>query len=247
MNASEAISGYSQILAKAPGSVLRFRWRFEMPDKMMVLLVEDHAIVRQGLRRLLEERGLVVAGEASDGRQAVKMARELDPDIVIMDITLPRLGGIEATRKIRKMNPGTKVIMLTIHDEESFIYKSLDAGANGYMVKDKATDDLLDAIDTVMRGEVYLSPNFSPKVLDSYRKLSKSGRKSIDDFSRLTNREREILQLIAEGYTSKEIANMLFISVKTVENHRANIMNKLDIHETAGLVRYAIRIGLVDS
>ncbi len=218
-----------------------------MPDKMMVLLVEDHAIVRQGLRRLLEERGLVVAGEASDGRQAVKMARELDPDIVIMDITLPRLGGIEATRKIRKMNPGTKVIMLTIHDEESFIYKSLDAGANGYMVKDKATDDLLDAIDTVMRGEVYLSPNFSPKVLDSYRKLSKSGRKSIDDFSRLTNREREILQLIAEGYTSKEIANMLFISVKTVENHRANIMNKLDIHETAGLVRYAIRIGLVDS
>jgi DNA-binding NarL/FixJ family response regulator len=218
-----------------------------MPDRMMVLLVEDHAIVRQGLRRLLEERGLVVAGEASDGRQAVKMARELDPDIVIMDITLPRLGGIEATRKIRKMNPDTKVIMLTIHDEESFIYKSLDAGANGYMVKDKATDDLLDAIDTVMRGEVYLSPNFSPKVLESYRKLSKSGRKKIDDFSRLTNREREILQLIAEGYTSKEIANMLFISVKTVENHRANIMSKLDIHETAGLVRYAVRIGLVDS
>ncbi len=218
-----------------------------MPDNVMVLLVEDHAIVRQGLRRLLEERGLVVAGEASDGRQAVKMARELDPDIVIMDITLPRLGGIEATRKIRKMNPDTKVIMLTIHDEESFIYKSLDAGANGYMVKDKATDDLLDAIDTVMRGEVYLSPNFSPKVLDSYRKLSKSGRKRIDDFSRLTNREREILQLIAEGYTSKEIANLLFISVKTVENHRANIMSKLDIHETAGLVRYAVRIGLVDS
>lgn len=218
-----------------------------MTKKMMVLLVEDHAIVRQGLRRLLEERGLVVAGEASDGRQAVKMARELDPDIVIMDITLPRLGGIEATRKIRRTNPGTKVIMLTIHDEESFIYKSLDAGANGYMVKDKATDDLLDAIDTVMRGEVYLSPNFSPKVLESYRKLSKSGRKKIDDFSRLTNREREILQLIAEGYTSKEIANMLFISVKTAENHRANIMSKLDIHETAGLVRYAVRIGLVDS
>ena len=216
-------------------------------DKIKVLLVEDHAIVRQGLRRLLEEEGLVVAGEAADGREAVKLAGELDPDIVIMDITMPRLGGIETTRKIRKTNPGIKVIMLTIHDEESFIYKSFDAGANGYMVKEKAMEDLLDAISTVMKGEIYLSPNFSTKVLESYHKLVKSGRKKVDDFSRLTNREREILQLIAEGNTSKEIANLLYISGKTVENHRANIMKKLDIHETAGLVRYAIKIGLVDS
>jgi len=218
-----------------------------MPNKMKVLLVEDHAIVRQGLRRLLEERGLEVAGEAADGRRAIKMVGELDPDIVIMDITLPRLGGIEATRRIRRTHPDVKVIMLTIHDEEGFLYKSLDAGANGYMVKEKATEDLLDAIDTVLRGEIYISPNFPPKVLESYRRMSQSKRKKVDDFSRLTNREREILQLIAEGYTSKEIAAMLFISVKTVENHRANIMNKLDIHETAGLVRYAIKIGLVDS
>jgi len=218
-----------------------------MPNKTKVLLVEDHAIVRQGLRRLLEERGLEVAGEAADGRRAMKMVGELDPDIVIMDITLPRLGGIEATRRIRRTHPDVKVIMLTIHDEEGFLYKSLDAGANGYMVKEKATEDLLDAIDTVLRGEIYISPNFPPKVLESYRRMSQSKRKKVDDFSRLTNREREILQLIAEGYTSKEIAAMLFISVKTVENHRANIMNKLDIHETAGLVRYAIKIGLVDS
>ncbi|HUV36046.1 MAG TPA: response regulator transcription factor [Patescibacteria group bacterium] len=218
-----------------------------MPNKTKVLLVEDHAIVRQGLRRLLEERGLEVAGEAADGRRAMKMVGELDPDIVIMDITLPRLGGIEATRRIRRTHPDVKVIMLTIHDEEGFLYKSLDAGANGYMVKEKATEDLLDAIDTVLRGEIYISPNFPPKVLESYRRMSRSKRKKVDDFSRLTNREREILQLIAEGYTSKEIAAMLFISVKTVENHRANIMNKLDIHETAGLVRYAIKIGLVDS
>jgi two-component system response regulator NreC len=218
-----------------------------MQDKLKVLLVEDHAIVRQGLRRVLEERGLVVAGEAADGREAVKMAGELGPEIVIMDITMPRLGGIETTRRIRRVNPDIKVIMLTIHDEETFIYKSFDAGADGYMVKDNATEDLLDAIETVMRGEVYLSPNFSSKVLEAYRKMSKSGRKKVDDFSRLTNREREVLQLIAEGNTSKEIAVLLYISVKTVENHRANIMKKLDIHETAGLVRYAIKIGLVDS
>lgn len=218
-----------------------------MPDKLKVLLVEDHTIVREGLRRVLEEQGLEVAGEAADGREAVIIAGGIAPDIVIMDITMPSLGGIETTRRIRKACPGIKVIMLTIHDEETFVYKSFDAGADGYMVKENAVEDLLDAIDTVMRGEVYLSPNFSPKVLEAYRKLSKSGRKKVDDFSRLTNREREILQLIAEGHTSKEIAVMLFISVKTVENHRANIMKKLDIHETAGLVRYAIKIGLTDS
>ncbi len=218
-----------------------------MTDKLKILLVEDHVIVREGLRRVLEEQGLEVAGEAADGREAIIMAGELTPDIVIMDITMPRLNGIETTRRIRKVSPGIKVIMLTIHDEETFVYKSFDAGADGYMVKENAMEDLLDAIDAVMRGEVYLSPNFSPKVLEAYRKLSKSGSKNVDDFSRLTNREREILQLIAEGHTSKEIAAMLFISVKTVENHRANIMNKLDIHETAGLVRYAIKIGLVDS
>lgn len=217
-----------------------------MNPAIRVLIVENHTIVRQGLRRLLEERGVSVVGEAEDGRSGYTLAVESRPDVVIMDIGLPLLGGIEATRRIRKELPDTKIIMLTIHSEESYVYQSLEAGANGYLVKDTAADDMLNAIDAVLKGETYLSQNFSPKILQRYRKMMSSG-KSADTFSMLTNREREILQLIAEGYTSKEIAGMLFISIKTVENHRANIMSKLEIHDTAGLVRYAIRIGLVDS
>lgn len=217
-----------------------------MDPGIKVLLVENHAIVRQGLRRLLEERGVSIVGEAEDGRTGYAMAVEKHPDVVIMDIGLPLLGGIEATRRIRKELPETKIIMLTIHSEESYVYQSLEAGANGYLIKETAADDMLKAIDAVLEGETYLSQNFSPKILEHYRKMMNSG-KSADTFSLLTNREREILQLIAEGYTSKEIAGMLFISIKTVENHRANIMSKLDIHDTAGLVRYAIRIGLVES
>jgi DNA-binding NarL/FixJ family response regulator len=217
-----------------------------MDPGIRVILVENHTIVRQGLRRLLEERDITVVGEAEDGRTAYKMALELRPDIVIMDVGLPRMGGIEATRRIRKELPDTKIIMLTIHSEESYIFQSLEAGADAYLVKETAADDLLTAIDTVLQGKTYLSQNFSPMVLEQYRKMGKSG-KSADTFSLLTNREREILQLIAEGYTSKEISGMLYISIKTVENHRANIMRKLDIHDTAGLVRYAIKIGLVES
>ena len=217
-----------------------------MTDNVRVLLVEDHTIVRQGLRRILEEKEIEVIGEAEDGRKGLEMARELKPDVVVMDLSMPKLGGIEATRRIRKEVPGAKVIILTIHFDENYIFKTLDAGANAYLVKETASEDLLDAIEAVMSGEIYLCSCIPPKVIKSYRKMVKSC-KNVDDFSRLTNREREILQLIAEGYTSKQIGKMLFISDKTVENHRANIMSKLDIHDTAGLVRYAIRIGLVDS
>jgi len=211
-----------------------------------VLLVEDHTIVRQGLKRLLEERGITVVGEAGDGYQAVRVAKEKHPDIVIMDISLPKLGGIDATRRIKKELPGTKVLMLTIHSEENYIFKSLDAGASGYLLKDTVADELVNAIEVVERGEIFVSSSIPPRVVDEYREMVRKGKK-IDEFSKLTNREREVLKLISEGYTSKQIAEMLFISVKTVDNHRANIMNKLDIHDTAGLVRYAIRIGLVDS
>jgi DNA-binding NarL/FixJ family response regulator len=215
-------------------------------DNIRVLLVEDHTIVRQGLRRLLEEKGVEVVGEAEDGRMGLEAVRNLEPDVVVMDISMPRLGGIEATRRIRKEFSGTKVIILTIHLDENYIFKALDAGANAYLVKETASEDLYEAIEAVMRGETYFSPKIPPKVIKSYKKMVRSGKK-VDEFSRLTNREREILQLIAEGYTSKQIGEMLYISDKTVENHRANIMGKLDIHDTAGLVRYAIRIGLVDS
>jgi len=215
-------------------------------DDVRALLVEDHTIVRQGLRRLLEEKGVEVVGEAENGRKGIEAARNLKPDVVVMDISMPRLGGIEATRRIRKELPGTKIIILTIHIDENYIFKALDAGADAYLVKETASEDLYEAIETVMKGETYFSPKIPAKVIKSYKKLVRSGKK-VDEFSRLTNREREILQLIAEGFTSKQIGEMLYISDKTVENHRANIMGKLDIHDTAGLVRYAVKIGLVDT
>jgi len=217
-----------------------------MPNRIKAVLVEDHTIVREGLRPLLEGRGIEVIGEAEDGLEAVKIAKELNPQIVIMDVALPRLGGIEATRRILKAKPDIKVVMLTIHDEPQFVYKALEAGAGGYLVKEAPLDELMNAIKAVMRGETYLSTNFPPGVLESYVKMVRRGKKA-DEFSQLTRREREILQYIAEGYTSPEIARILFISKKTVENHRANIMEKLDIHDTAGLVRYAIKIKLVET
>jgi len=216
-----------------------------MNKERKVLLVEDHTIVRQGLRRLLEERGIEVVGEAGDGLKAVRMARELHPDFVIMDISLPKMSGIDATRKIKKEAPDVKVLMLTIHSEESYILKALDAGASGYLLKDTVADELVNALEAVEKGDLFMSSSIPREVIEEYRRMVRKGKK-IDEFSRLTNREREILKLISEGYTSKQIAEMLYISVKTVDNHRANIMNKLNIHDTAGLVRYAIRIGLVD-
>ena len=217
-----------------------------MADKIRIVVVEDHTIVREGLRPLLEGRGVEVIGEAGDGLEAVKIVKELAPQVVIMDVGLPRLGGIEATRRIVKGNPDMKVIMLTIHDEPQYVFKSLEAGAKGYLVKEAPLEELMTAIHAVLRGETYLSSNFPPGLIESYVKMVKRGKKA-DEFSQLTRREREILQYIAEGHTSPQIAKTLFISKKTVENHRANIMEKLDIHDTAGLVRYAIKIKLVET
>lgn len=216
-----------------------------MDERIRLLLAEDHTIVRQGLRRLVEDESIDVVAEVENGQDALSRAVELEPDLIVMDISMPLLRGIEATRRIKKEVPGAKVIILTIHNEESYLYEALDAGADGYVVKGEDFDVLKEAIEKVMSGEVYLSPEVPEDALQNYRKMKKKGGRS-DEFSRLTLREREILQLIAEGYTSKQIAEKKFISVKTVENHRANIMNKLDIHETASLVRYAIKIGLVD-
>ncbi len=216
-----------------------------MLNKPRTILVEDHTIVREGLRPLLEARGAEIVGEAGDGLEAVKLAKERKPDLVIMDLMLPRLSGIEAARRIRKILPHVKIIMLTIHDEPPFVFKSLEAGANGFLVKESPLEELVAAIKAVMNGETYLSSNFPRTLLGSYAKYRKRGKKT-DEFAMLTKREREILQYIAEGYTSPQIAEVLFISRKTVENHRANIMEKLNIHDTAGLVRYALKIGLVD-
>jgi DNA-binding NarL/FixJ family response regulator len=217
-----------------------------MTERIKVVIVEDHTIVREGLRPLLEGRGVDVIGEAGNGLEAVKIVKQLAPQVVIMDVALPNLGGIEAARRILKASPGMKVIMLTIHDEPQYVFKSLEAGAKGYLVKEAPLEELMTAMKAVMRGETYLSSNFPPGLIDSYVKMAKRGKKA-DEFSQLTRREREILQYIAEGNTSPQIAKMLFISKKTVENHRANIMEKLDIHDTAGLVRYAIKIKLVET
>ena len=217
-----------------------------MTERIRIVIVEDHTIVREGLRPLLEGRGIEVIGEAGDGLEAVRLVKELAPEVVVMDVALPHLGGIEATRRIVKGDPDMKVIMLTIHDEPQYVFKSLEAGAKGYLVKDAPLEELMTAIKAVMRGETYLSSNFPPGLIESYAKMVKRGKKA-DEFSQLTRREREILQYIAEGHTSPQIAKTLFISKKTVENHRANIMEKLDIHDTAGLVRYAIKIKLVET
>ncbi|MDZ7859241.1 MAG: response regulator transcription factor [Candidatus Krumholzibacteriota bacterium] len=217
-----------------------------MLNNLKVLLVENHTILRQGLKRLLEDEEIDVVGEAEDGRTGIELTDELNPDLVVMDISLPKLGGIEATRQITKYHPDIKVLMLTIHSDESYVYKALEAGAKGYILKETASDVLIEAIEKVMHGNIFLSPSLPGDLLDNYNKMVKSGKK-IDEFRRLTNREMEILQLIAEGYTSKEIAENLYISVKTVENHRANIKTRIDIHDTAGLVRYAIKIGLIES
>ena len=213
--------------------------------KIRIVLVDDHRIVREGFRRILESEGHEIVGEADNGREAVSIVDKTKPDLIIMDIGLPKLRGIETTRMIKKMHPAIKVIMLTIHTNEVYVYESLDAGADGYLVKDTASEDLFEAINVVTGGNIFISSNFPEDVMVNYKKLKKSGKKA-DEFSRLTNREREILQYIAEGLTSQKIGEELFISKKTVENHRANIMNKLNIHETAGLVMYAVKIGLVD-
>src|SRR5919108_4045080 len=205
-----------------------------------VVLAEDHAIVRQGLRALLEREGFQVAGEAADGRQAIDLASALLPDIAILDVRMPLLNGLDAAREIRKCCPKTKAILLTRHDEDQYVIEALHAGVTGYVLKSQMANDLLQAIKEVLRGGIYLSPGISRAVVQAY--LSKTTLEA----DPLTARERQILQLIAEGQSSKDIANLLGISTKTAEAHRARIMRKLDLHGTASLVRYAIRRGLLE-
>lgn len=204
-----------------------------------ILLVDDHTLVRQGLRSLLEREGFTIVGEASDGMEAVQQARSLSPDIVVMDITMPSQNGLSASREIQKSLPTAKVILLTQHCEDMYIADALDAGVAGYVLKSQVSSDLLHAIRQVLSGHVYISPGISGAVLAAYK--SRLDKKT----DVLTLRERQVLQLIAEGKTTRDVASLLFISVKTAETHRSRLMQKLDIHETAGLVRYAIRHGLV--
>ena len=204
-----------------------------------ILLVDDHALVRQGIRSFLEQEGFCVVGEASDGLEALEKVRALSPDTIVMDISMPAQNGLNAAREINKLYPGKKIILLTQHTEEMYVADSLDAGVSGYVLKTQASNDLVHAIREVSSGKVYISPSISSVVLAAYK--ARANRKTDE----LTLRERQVLQLIAEGKSTRDVASILLISVKTAETHRTRLMHKLDIHETAGLVRYAIRHGMV--
>jgi len=210
-----------------------------MPTK--IILADDHKIVRQGLRTLLEqEHDLEVVAEAEDGRMAVRLARELSPEVVIMDVSMPDLNGIEATRQVLAESPGVKVIGLSMHSDRRFVMNMLKAGASGYLLKDSAFEELASAIRTVLANKIYLSTEIANIVVKDY--LQGGGDESV--FSVLTPREREVLQLMAEGRSSRQIADHLNISIKTVETHRMQIMHKLEIYSVAELTKYAIREGL---
>lgn len=216
-----------------------------MEDTLKILLVDDHTIVRQGLKALLEAHaGFIIAGEAENGREAVKKAQELSPDIVIMDIAMPVLNGLEATRQIKRALPDTKVLALTMYNDEEYVFQILKSGASGYLIKETAANELITAILSIKSGNPFFSPSISRKIMESYLNEDED-KKGKGDSDKLTNREKEVLQLIAEGYTNNEIANLMNISVKTVETHRAHVMSKLDIHDVAGLIKYAIKKGLV--
>jgi DNA-binding NarL/FixJ family response regulator len=208
-----------------------------------ILLADDHEIVREGLRNLLEKQeGFEVVAEAEDGLTAVKKAKKLSPDLIIMDIGMPDLNGIEATRQILAESPHIKIIALSMHAETRFVSEMLKAGASAYLLKDSAFEELIQAIQASRSNKIYLSPSIAEKVIKNY--ITSFPRESFSPFSILTQREREVIQLIAEGKSTKKIASLLFLSIKTIETHRQNIMEKLDLHSVAELTKYAIREGL---
>jgi|SRR5688572_11213255 len=207
---------------------------------LRILLADDHQILRHSLRALLEREGLEVVAEAEDGERAVEMAQKLRPDVAVLDLSMPRLNGIEAARTLTSAEGATRIVLLTVHREEHYVRAALKAGIMGYVLKTQASADLLQAIREVAGGGLYLSPGVSRTVVDAFV----GNRRSDRDV--LSPREREVLRLIAEGKSTKEVASVLGISVKTADSHRTRLMEKLDIHEVAGLTRYAIREGLVE-
>ncbi len=216
-----------------------------MKKQYRIVIAEDHTILREGLKSLLRaDPAFDIVGEAEDGRDAIRCVQTLSPDLVLMDLSMPRMNGLDALKEIKKLNPEAKVIVLTVHKTEEYVLTTLQAGADGYVLKDATHSELVMAIKNVLMGKRYLSPGISEKVIEGYLE----GRKEIKTSSTwdtLTQREREILKLIAEGYKNKEIADYLFISLKTVEKHRANLMRKLDLHNAAALTAYAMEKGLV--
>jgi DNA-binding NarL/FixJ family response regulator len=215
-------------------------------NKIRILLADDHGIVRKGLRLQLEQNSdFAVVGEATDGRAAVRMSEELLPDIVIIDIAMPNLNGIQATTQIVKNNPQTGVIILSMHSDETYITRALSAGAKGYLLKDNAEVDLFRAVQVVAQGKPFFSPAIATALLEDYvRNMQQRGLE--DSYDLLTAREKEILQLLAEGKSNKEVATMLDLSTNTVETHRTRFMQKLNLHSTAEIVLYAVRKRIIN-
>jgi len=215
-------------------------------NDIRVMLADDHTILRQGIRAILEAQAdIVVIGEAADGREAVDKALSEHPDVVLMDIAMPSMTGLEATRRIKQQSPQIKVLILTMHENEEYILQILQSGGSGYVLKRAAASELVQAIRAVNQGDFFLHPAITKALVSDYLKRVQSGQENMT-YDRLTDREREILKLIAEGNTNKEIAELLSLSVKTVEAHRVHIMEKLDLHSRIDLVKYAIRTGLID-
>ena len=212
---------------------------------LRILVADDHTLVRQGLRKILESQpGWVVVGEAGDGRDAVQQTMDLQPDVVIMDIAMPRLNGVEAVQQIERRQPNTRVLMLSMYSDEAYVTRAVRAGAAGYLLKDSADVDLIQAVGALSEGKSFFSPAVARVLLDEYvRQLAERG--IADRFDTLSEREREVFQLIAEGHSNKEVATVLHISPTTVETHRAHIMEKLDLHSTADIVLCAVRKGIV--
>ena len=211
---------------------------------LRILLADDHTVVRQGLRKVLEERPeWQVVAEAGDGREAVRLAEQHKPDVAVVDVAMPLLNGIEATRQITRRTPQTKVLVLSMYPDEAYVTQMLKAGATGYLLKDSADVDLLEAVQAVSQGKSFFSPAVARLMSDDYAR--QRGENAVDRYESLSEREREIFQLVAEGKANKEIAALLFISPSTVETHRARIMEKLDLHSAAEIVLYAVRRGVV--
>lgn len=214
--------------------------------KKRIVIAEDHTILRAGLKALLESNPTFeVVGEADNGRDAIRRVGELKPDLIIIDLSMPGLSGIDAVKEIRDRYPEVKALVLTVHSEEEYVLSSLEAGANGYVLKDATHIELIAAAERVISGKTYLSPEITDKVVNSYLQANRNSQEPATKWDSVTQRERQILKLIAEGHTNKSMASYLCISVKTVEKHRANLMKKLDLHSVSALTTYAMEKGII--
>jgi DNA-binding NarL/FixJ family response regulator len=218
-----------------------------LKSKCRIVIVEDHQLFREGLKSMLNSRDdITIVGEAEDGLEAIRQIRKTTPDLVLLDLSMPKLGGISVLREVKRELPETRILALTIHESDQYVLEAFEAGTDGYCIKDASRKELMLGIDSVLRGQTYISPGISDQVMAGYL----AGQRRTREKSRwdaITQREREVLKLLAEGYTNKQIGNLLNISVKTVEKHRANLIGKLDLHNVAQLTAFAIEKGLVET